>query len=312
MIQIKSIWKYYDNIPVLKDISFTINKGEIVGLLGPNGAGKTTLLKIISAFHMPDKGAVHINKLSVFEDSCKVKTLCGYLLENTPLYENMTVNEYLHFILSARGLKKSEIITEKDILIKLFSLGSYGKTIISKLSSGYRQRCAIAGSLAGNVSVLILDEPAKGLDPIQIVELRDIIKSYASDVTIIISSHILSEIEILCNRILILNEGELKYDTKERMLEQDNSVIFKVIVSGDKKNIENLFNSEKLTLLSIKESRQKTFELKIKISSDLYKKEQGAPIFDELVGNSIRLHKMELEIDSLEKTFMKVKGGRNE
>lgn len=306
MVQVESIWKSYDASPVLKDVSFSISKGEIVGLLGPNGAGKTTLLKVLSSYHMADSGTVLLNGKS------DIKSHCGYLSENAPLYENMTVKEYLLFLLSAKGVQKADRENEFNRLVELFSLEDQKNLVISVLSSGFRQRCAIAGAMTGNISLLILDEPAKGLDPLQIVELRNIIRSYAGEISVLISSHILAEIEILCDRVLILDEGKLQYDSPICRLDSDKSVIYNVLVSGDKKKIADLKKIGSFSILSDHNRENDMIELKIQITADEYKRRKGALISNALAAKSICLHSLDLERNSLEDIFMNITGRKND
>lgn len=308
MLKVDSIWKSYDDNSVLKNISFSIGKSEIVGLLGPNGAGKSTLLKIIAAYHMADSGAVHINGYSIEEESIKAKSCCGYLGENAPLFEYMTVKEYLQFLLTVKCADKKGISVELRRLVNLFKLNEYENSPISSLSSGYKQRCALAGAFAGDIKLLILDEPGKGLDPIQIIELRDILKSFSHEITVIISSHILSEMEILCDRILIIDEGILKYDTAVQNNLESLPVIFKAEISGELENIQSLNNNNKIKVLSIKNKDGNLYKIDMEISADEYKKNKAVVIFDSLQENSLRLHNIDMEKKNLEDIFIDITG----
>ncbi|MBI9098308.1 MAG: ABC transporter ATP-binding protein [Spirochaetaceae bacterium] len=305
MIEIESVSKSYKERSVLKDISFSLKKGEITGLLGQNGAGKTTLLKILAGYHMADSGLVKIDGLSIVDHSSRVKEKIGYLSEKSPLYEYMTVREYLDFILSIRLYKKSKRDDERNKLLDLFSLKSYEHTIISELSTGFRQRCAIAGAQAGNIILLILDEPASGLDPLQISELRQIIRNCRKDMSIIISSHILSEIDLLCDRILILDNGVLKYDTGKDNSRGNERAAYVIEVSGQESDVNNLKMQTGIILESSKEIRKNYWTLIVSISNREHKRNKGALITDLLYKNNLRIHTLDLKSQSLEQIFLR-------
>ena len=306
MLKVDSIYKAYGKNTVLKDISFSIGKGEVVGILGPNGAGKTTLLKILAAYHMPDSGTVELNDMPLLDMGQLVKSQIGFLSEMAPLYEYMTISEYLEFMLSAMGVHSREINDKLNHLIALFSLENYRNRIISRLSSGYKQRVAIAGALAGDISLLILDEPAKGLDPQQIVELRQIIRSYGKEITIIISSHILSEVESLCQRVLIIDEGSLKYDTINDSETDKHYISYRVEVSGKEKDINQLSNAENIELKSVTKVSDSYFELEIDIPKSEQEKNKALIISENLGIHSLKLHSMDIMSHSLENIYLKI------
>jgi ABC-2 type transport system ATP-binding protein len=313
MLKVESIWKSYDENPVLEDISFSVEKGEIVGLLGPNGAGKSTLMKILAGYHMADKGQVTINGYSIPGNSVKAKYSCGYLAEYAPVYEYMTIKEYLEFLLAAKGKAKNDILPEAMRLLELFKLTQYKNTLISKLSAGYKQRCALAGSLAGDISLLILDEPAKGLDPLQIVELRDILRSYSGSLTVLISSHILSEMELLCDRVLILNDGRLQYDTASEGDDKNISPVrLKAEISGKGDIERTLISQEAMKILSISSRGKGAYDVELEIDSAEYEENKAVILFDLLVKNSLRLHSLELQKKTLESIFLSITGISND
>ena len=218
----------------------------------------------------------------------------------------MSVEEFISFNVAAMGRGKKDVPGDVNHLINICRLNQYRPVAISKLSSGYRQRCAIAGALAGDLSLLILDEPGKGLDPRQIVELREIIRNRPENISVIISSHILSEIELLCDRVLILDKGELK------TVETSESIVYKVLIEGDKNSIESLVEETELFLLSLKEVKPSVFELKIEISSERHKSSGGAVIYDNVAKRSLRLFSLEYQKNTLEKSFMEITGEVNE
>ncbi len=210
MIEVKNIVKRLGANKVLDDISFSVKKGEVLGFLGPNGAGKTTTLKIITSFWSPDKGSISIDGNDVTKDSLKTRQKIGYLPEMVPLYREMKVFEYLKFVASVRGLGKEE--QKKRIKEVSNSCGLeevIGKPI-DELSKGYQQRLGLAQAIIHNPEVLILDEPTTGLDPNQIVEIRDLIKKIGEEKTVIFSTHILGEVSSTCNRAIIIDKGKIK------------------------------------------------------------------------------------------------------
>ncbi|MCX7884314.1 MAG: ABC transporter ATP-binding protein [Caloramator sp.] len=209
MIKALNLTKTYGNHVAIKDVNFQIDKGEIVGFLGPNGAGKTTTLNIITGYLSPSQGSVEIDGLDIIENSSAVKKKIGYLPDVPPLYMDMTVGEYLEFVYNIK--KADPSVKERAIneIIETVKISDVKNRLIKNLSKGYRQRVGIAQALVGNPEILILDEPTSGLDPVQIIEIRNLIKSIGENRTVFLSSHILSEIEAVCNRIIIINKGEI-------------------------------------------------------------------------------------------------------
>ena len=206
-LEIKNISKKYANQIALKDISFSLKKGDIVGFLGPNGAGKTTLMKIITSTLKQDKGEVYIYGNNTISDEIITKNDIGYLAENNPLYKEMNVTEYLDFIASIYNIKnKKDLIS--DLILKT-GLEKEKYKLIENLSKGYKQRVGIASALINNPKVLILDEPTTGLDPNQLVEIRNLIKEVGKEKIVLLSTHILQEIPKICNHIIIIKEGEI-------------------------------------------------------------------------------------------------------
>lgn len=209
-IVVEEISKEYGIQKALDKVSFTINTGEVVGFLGPNGAGKSTMMKILTGFIPPSGGAAKICNLDVEEQSLQVRKAVGYLPEHNPLYLDMYVKEYLHFVADIFGLKnKSKRVAE---MIELVGITREQKKKIGALSKGYRQRVGIAQALIHDPEVLILDEPTSGLDPNQIIEIRDLIKNIGSSKTVMLSTHIMQEVEAICGRVIIINKGNIVAD----------------------------------------------------------------------------------------------------
>ena len=216
MIDVERITKQYGDFTALQDVSFHVGKGEVVGFLGPNGAGKTTTMRILAGFVPPTSGSAQIAGHDVFFDSLEARRRIGYLPETVPLYNEMTVRGYLDYMSRLRGIKKRSDAVEAAV--EATSLSDRADTIIGKLSKGYRQRVGLAQALVHDPEVLILDEPTIGLDPKQILEVRELIRDLGKDHTIILSTHILPEVSQICNRVLIINEGRIvAEDTPEHL-----------------------------------------------------------------------------------------------
>ena len=236
MIQVSHLHKSYTGVPILKDISFTIDKGEIVGFLGPNGAGKTTTMRIITGYLPPSAGNVTVSGYSVTEDSLHARQHIGYLPEHVPLYLDLTVDEYLSFFARIMGVKKKSMKDEINTVKQRTGLAHVSKKIIGSLSRGYRQRVGLAQSLIGSPELLILDEPTVGLDPVQIIEIRELIKDLAKHQTVILSTHILPEVSQICDRVLIINKGSIVADGKTEELTQNSKSKNKLILTLGKED----------------------------------------------------------------------------
>ena len=205
MIDVERITKQYGDFTALQDVSFHVGKGEVVGFLGPNGAGKTTTMRILAGFVPPTSGSAQIAGHDVFFDSLEARRRIGYLPETVPLYSEMTVLGYLDYMSKLRGIR--DLVDAVEAAIEASSLSDRAGTIIGKLSKGYRQRVGLAQALVHDPEVLILDEPTIGLDPKQVLEVRELIRELGKDHTVILSTHILPEVSQICSRVIIINEG---------------------------------------------------------------------------------------------------------
>jgi ABC-2 type transport system ATP-binding protein len=218
VIEAVGLTKRYGMLEAVHDVSFAVGGGEIVGLLGPNGAGKTTIMKILTCSLFPSQGTARVDGHDVLESPLKVKESIGYLPENAPLYPDLTVREYLSFVAQARGLGKTNRAEAIDRVSSACGLSAVMHRGIGELSKGYRQRTGLAQAMIHDPRILILDEPTTGLDPHQIVEIRELIRSLGREKTVILSSHILQEVEATCQRVLILNAGRIvAQGTREEM-----------------------------------------------------------------------------------------------
>jgi gliding motility-associated transport system ATP-binding protein len=221
VIEVDHLTKVYNNRKVVDDISFKVNKGEILGFLGPNGAGKTTTMRILTCYMPGTDGTAKVAGYDVFEESLEVRKRIGYLPENLPLYHEMTVESYLHFVARIKGTPSAGRKNTVNEAMEKCSIADVRDRIIGKLSKGYKQRVGLAQSLLNNPEVLILDEPTIGLDPKQIFEVRSLIKGLAGSHTVILSTHILPEVSMTCNRVVIINNGKLvAIDTPEGLAHQ--------------------------------------------------------------------------------------------
>ena len=209
MIEVKNLTRYYGTRRAINNISFQIEKGEVVGFLGPNGAGKSTTMNIISCILAASSGSAKINGFDTFEQSLAIRKIIGYLPETPPLYSDMIVSDYLNFAAGIRGVDTKRISSSVDRVIEKCSLKDVGHRIIGRLSKGYQQRVGLAQAMVHDPEILILDEPTIGLDPIQIIEIRKLIQELTTEHTIILSSHILPEINQICKRVIIINDGEI-------------------------------------------------------------------------------------------------------
>ena len=236
MIHVRDIAKSYGKIRALHGVSFDIQPGEIVGLLGPNGAGKSTAIKIITGFLHPDEGLVEIDGRNVLDDLRAVQAKIGYLSENTPLYPELSVQGYLCMLAELRGIRSADLMRLLSAAVYGAGLQDYLTRPIASLSKGLRQRVGLAQAILHKPPFLILDEPTVGLDPTQIVEIRTLIKSLAKDSTILFSSHILSEVEAICDRVIIIINGEVKADQSLRDLSASNDAT--LVLQRDSGDIE--------------------------------------------------------------------------
>jgi gliding motility-associated transport system ATP-binding protein len=238
MIQAQGLTKYYGDTCAIRDLDFEIESGEIVGILGLNGAGKTTTLKILSCLLLPSTGKVTINGLDIYENPHEIRKQVGFLPEEPPLYREMTVRAYLTFAAELRGLSRSSAESRVGKVMEATQTTEVADTVIANLSHGFRKRVGIGQSIVHQPPVLILDEPISGLDPVQIVEMREMIRSLKGGHTILVSSHILSEISQTCDRILMIHEGELVAMGTEEELSTSHRL--HLVVRGEAEAVDKL------------------------------------------------------------------------
>jgi ABC-2 type transport system ATP-binding protein len=230
MIEVHNLTKSFGGIAAIKNLTFKINKGEVVGFLGPNGAGKSTTMKIITGFMAPTSGVAKVGGVDVFENPIEVKKKIGYLPETPPVYTDMYVKDYLIYVAKLKGVKDSDIASSVQKAIEKTQLQSVQNRLIQNLSKGFKQRVGIAQAIVSDPEVLILDEPTVGLDPKQVAEIRDLIQELKGNHTIILSTHVLSEVQATCERIIIINKGEIVAQDTLANLSQLKSGTRKVIL----------------------------------------------------------------------------------
>lgn len=209
MIEVQNLSKNYGDRPAIRSLNFSVKKGEVVGFLGPNGAGKSTTMKIITGYMAPSSGEVRVAGFDVFENPMEVKSRIGYLPETPPVYHDMYVRDYLTFVANLKGVEKSRVKGLVDAALEKTTLGEVGGRLIGNLSKGFKQRVGLAQALVSDPDILILDEPTVGLDPKQVAEMRQLIRRLKGQHTIILSTHILPEVQASCDKVIIINRGEI-------------------------------------------------------------------------------------------------------
>lgn len=307
MIEVENITKFYGQHTALKDVSFTVNDGEILGLLGPNGAGKSTTMNIVTGYISASEGSVKIDGIDILKQPVEARKKIGYLPEIPPLYPDMTVAEYLNFVY---GIKKAPVQEREDRLkqvMELVRISDVQQRLIKNLSKGYRQRVGLAQAIIGNPEVLILDEPTVGLDPKEIIEIRNLVKELGKQHTVILSSHILPEISAVCDRVIIINKGQtVASGTPEelsRKLTYSNNILLRVKGSFEKVK-EALSQIKDIESLSQQEAKEKnTVDLVVQAKKD---KDIREALFNALSRASLPIYMMKSMDLTLEDIFLQV------
>ena len=293
-IEVLSVSKSYETQLALNEISFSAKKGEIIGFLGPNGAGKSTMMKILTGYISPTKGTVFVSGIDVVKNPIAAKAKIGYLPEQNPLYQEMYVREYLQFQASIFKVSKETIAT----VVEDVGLIPEVHKKISQLSKGYQQRVGLAAALIHNPDVLILDEPTTGLDPNQLQEIRTLLKKLGKEKTILFSTHIMQEVEAVCDRVIIIKKGELLLDTSIEELKDSNEQIIEVTFDY---KIEEQFIQRLPNIISYKNNFDNTWYITFNSSEDM----RGV-IFDFAQENGLKILELNSKNQSLETLFTKL------
>ncbi|MDP4267645.1 MAG: ATP-binding cassette domain-containing protein [Bacteroidota bacterium] len=307
MIEIKNLSKDYGKIKAIKNLNFTVNKGEIMGFLGPNGAGKSTTMKIITGFIPPTEGTVIIDEMDIMDNDYQTKRKIGYLPENPPLYNDMTVKAYLKFVGEIKGLKKADLNARVNEVLGMLGIEDVANRLIRNLSKGYKQRIGLAQAIISDPDVLVLDEPTIGLDPAQIIEIRDLIKKLGKDRTIILSSHILPEVSQICERVAIINKGEIiAIDTPDNLSKKlkESNVIETRIIGEQEKVIEAIKKIKGVTgVEAIGEKEKGSIDYRIEADSQTDLRQDLFKVMSDNKANIIELKTVDL---SLEDVFLQL------
>jgi len=325
VIEVKNVTKKYGNFTAIDDMSFTIKEGEIVGLLGPNGAGKSTTMNMLTGFIEQTQGDIIIDGFNMLKKPKKAKKEIGYMPEGVPLYTDLTVKEFVRYMAELKKVDKKEIKEKVAKIIKQTGLEEVQDKLIKNLSRGYKQRTSLAGALVGEPKILILDEPTVGLDPKQITEIRELIKELGKTHTIILSSHILSEVSQICNKVIIINKGKIiAIDTPQNLenkVSNNDNVYITIEDSENKidsaiKNIPEV-KSVKLVKENDDGTKQYVIETQDDNGNDIKKSESNEKIdirkkiFTEFAKVDITIYEMKKQDATLEDAFMQlIEGGK--
>lgn len=307
MIEVKNLVKKYGTHEAVKDLNFTVDTGKVVGFLGPNGAGKSTTMNIITGYIAPTKGTVLIDGVDILEEPEKAKKNIGYLPEIPPLYADMRVWEYLKFVAELKKVPRAKRERELYDIVKKTKIKAVQDRLIKQLSKGYKQRVGLAAALIGNPDILILDEPTVGLDPGQIIEIRELIKELSKNHTVLLSSHIMQEISAVCDEIIIINKGEMiTKDTPDNLTKEANEQdIVEMEVKGDKKAVK-----ESLTAIdgvikidNVKEKKDGVVSFSLSMSKGRDVRKEIFFAMAERQFPILEMHKLEI---SLEDAFLRI------
>jgi ABC-2 type transport system ATP-binding protein len=302
VIEVNDLTRFYGQKRAISNVTFKVKKGEILGLLGPNAAGKTTTMRILTCYMPPTAGSATVGGYDIFEQSMEVRQITGYLPENPPLYTELTVKDYLLFVAQIKGVEKSKISAEIETVVEKASIGDVKNRVIGKLSKGFKQRVGLAQCLLNNPQVVILDEPTVGLDPKQIIDIRELIKNLKGDHTIILSSHILPEVEQTCERVVIISEGEVVAEDTPVNLTSRMKGGERVLLEleGDEKQVKDLFQSFS-DVTAVKVSKGTSGLLKVEVES---KKDLRKEYAQAIISKNMGLLEMQSDKVTLEDIFL--------
>jgi ABC-2 type transport system ATP-binding protein len=314
MIEVQNLSKSYGNVKAVDDVSFSVGDQQVLGSLGPNGAGKTTIMKILAGFHFPSEGKALVDGIPVDENPLEIKKRIGYLPENVPLYKDLTVDEYLSFAAAARFIDKQKQKAAIDNSLEVCALTGYRGRKIETLSKGYRQRAGLAQAILHDPPILILDEPTTGLDPNQIIEIRSLIKELGKRKTVILSTHILQEVEAICSQVLIINDGHIAAlgSPQEIAGSMKGGDTWELILKGADENSikEKLLALENISKVLVETSADGFVRVSFFIAADetRVQPDAGEKIFDWAVTQNLKILEMNRKKLSIEDIFVKLTG----
>ena len=307
MIEVKNVTKKYGKFTAVDNISFTVKDGEVVGFLGPNGAGKSTTMNMITGFIEPTNGTIEVNGYDIMKKTKKAKKQIGYMPENVPLYMDLTVKEFVSYMAELKLVERKNRKEEVKSAIKETGLEEVQNKLIKNLSRGYKQRVSMAGALVGNPDVLILDEPTVGLDPKQIIEIRNLIKNLGKKHTVILSSHILSEISQICERVIIINKGKIVAIDTPANLEEKTKEQNILYVTVEDKEERMLYIKNKIVDIKqiemVKDNEDGTKQYKIVSNAE---KDVRKSLFEILPKEGITIFELKKAESTLEDAFIKL------
>ncbi|MCF7928580.1 MAG: ABC transporter ATP-binding protein [Spirochaetales bacterium] len=308
MIEVNDLGKSYGSFEAVRHVSFSVSAGQVVGLLGPNGAGKTTIMKSLTGYHFPSYGSVKIGGIDVVEDPLAVKRMIGYLPENVPLYMDLLVSEYLDFMAESRGITGVRKKERTEAAIEATGVTPVYSSRIDKISKGFRQRLGLAQAIIHEPEILIFDEPTTGLDPNQIIEIRNLLKHLGKERTVILSTHILQEVEAVCNQVFILNKGQIagQGTTEEIERELRGETVLSVTFTGGNsqrldKELEKLKAVNSVSEVSSEQGDRVSCRISMQPDTDA-----GELIFDWAVENDRKIVSMVPRHLSLEDIFIQL------
>ena len=309
MIKLENVTKKYGKVDALKSINFEVNEGEIVGLLGPNGAGKTTTMNIITGFIEQTSGTVLVDNIDILKKPQKAKKIIGYMPEGVPLYADLTVKEFIKYMAELKGVPKKQIKENVQKVLEDTGLLEVQNKLTRNLSRGYKQRVSLAGTLVSNPKVIILDEPTVGLDPKQVVEIRELIKKLGKEHTVILSSHILSEVSQICSKVIIINRGEIIAIDSPQNLEKkvsNKNILYVTVEDNENKVINMKQKIDGITNIKLEKTNEdgtKKYIIEVEAQKDIRK-----TLFTSFAKENLTIFEMKKANTSLEDAFMELIG----
>jgi len=311
-IEVKNLSKHYGKVQAVTDVSFSVDDSQVLGFLGPNGAGKTTVMKILTGYHFPSSGSAFIDGIAVDENPLEIKKRIGYLPENVPLYGDLTVDEYMNFAAQAHFIPKQQRASAINSSLDVCGLMDYRGRKIETLSKGYRQRTGLAQAILHDPPILILDEPTTGLDPNQIIEIRSLITELGRRKTVILSTHILQEVEAICTQVLIINEGRIAAQGRPQEIAASlkGGDTWELVLKGADADAvkEKLSSFGEVSNVTADNTAGGFVSVHFFVSAQSGSMDTGERIFDWAVANNIKLLEMNRKKLSIEDIFVKLTG----